>query len=496
MKITAALKAHLVSKGWVAADASDDAIRTAVGAKLMSGELTTEQVKEFSKESAPPKLDLADIVGKAVDKAVEGVLAKRRAEPAAPSHALSGLMQGGGDGAALLPGGDIRVKSPFERYSANRIVGKHATTGEPVVFLGRPVEHPSELDTVKLGAFMRYKLTRPGSPFSQLIRPLDESEKQLLDGICHTEKFWAEGRQDPLDMTLIDGMQAKAILDDGTSGGTNIIPYFFDNVPITFPLLFSELLPFVDISDVPIGDSTKGGSIGNPTVSWGSTEGTAFTLFNTASLIGAFATTFYPVVVGLEIGIDAASDTPMQLGTVVQNNIGMSFLQEMDNVIANGSGTDRPQGVFNASGTTAVAVTNPGGPLDVADAENLLFGVAKQYRAKPWNIRYLMNDVNYARLKSIQVSPTDARRVFGMNHEDYTIFNRPVAVQNNIANTNMAFVALMKYKLYRRRGWSLRTVTEGQTLALKNTILMVGRARFGGKLSDGAAMSVITTAPA
>lgn len=55
------------------------------------------------------------------------------------------------------------------------------------------------------------------------------------------------------------------------------------------------------------------------------------------------------------------------------------------------------------------------------------------------------------------------------------------------ANTYAAFVCLAKYRMYRRLGLEIRFEQGGQTLARANEVLMVYRARFGGKLMDAAA---------
>ena len=43
------------------------------------------------------------------------------------------------------------------------------------------------------------------------------------------------------------------ILDDATSGGTYVIPTFFDSMLITYPLLSGELFPYVTVVDMPKG---------------------------------------------------------------------------------------------------------------------------------------------------------------------------------------------------------------------------------------------------
>ncbi|MGE0607129.1 MAG: phage major capsid protein [Pirellulales bacterium] len=386
----------------------------------------------------------------------------------------------------------IRVKEPSEKFIGDRLVGKHVRTGEIVLDQkGRPVCLPAESDYAKIGAFVKQRAFRAG-----LGNDFPQNERDLLAEMVERDAWVGQignewGRH--------TGARVKALLGDsgGASGGVNLIPAVFDDAAITFPLLHSELLPYVDLRDVPKGSSIEGASIQNPTLAWGTSEGTALTVFNTASMVAAVNTSIFAVVCGVEMGREFLSDAAVDVGKTVAQLIGERLKEELDDVICNGNGADRPLGLFNSSGTSIIVQQSPSPTgWDVKDVEALLFGIGKQYRAnKGPSVRWVMNDTTYRRIRSLAISSSDQRRLFGMTHEDYVLFGRPVSIQNDISNRDVAFVDLSKYRLYRRLGGELRFSDQGQTLMLKNTALITFRGRYGGRLTDGAAMAEFNTAP-
>ncbi len=189
------------------------------------------------------------------------------------------------------------------------------------------------------------------------------------------------------------------------------------------------------------------------------------------------------------------ADSAVDIGRVLVENIGQKMLYELDNVIANGNGSDRPEGILTASGLSTPSSGNGNsGPVTVADLEALIFSVGKQYRNPSMRCRFLMNDTSYRRCRGIQVGASDQRRVLGMDHSSYMLLEHGVCVQNDVANTKMAFGALAKYRLYRRAGMEQRFVDGGATLARKNCVLLLVRGRFGGKVMDASAFAKITDA--
>ena len=381
--------------------------------------------------------------------------------------------------------GGARVKKPSERYSNTKSVAKHVRTGEPVRDeKGKQVETVSQLEYAKAGAFLKHRAARDGQP-----AVLDEHERELIAQMYESDKWVGKLGSDY--QTGIDGTRVKALIDDATSGGQEVVPEWFDDAVIQYPLLHSEILPRVDLRDVPRASSVEAASVSNPTVTWNTNDGTAIGLFDTQSLVAEINTSIHPVTCAVEVGRDFLSDAAVDVGRVLVENIGQRMLEELDKVIAVGDGSTQPEGILNASGITDIGNPAGGDGADpqVDDYETLMFSVGKQYRNAAMRPAFLASDVSYSRARGINVGATDARRVFGMEHNSYELFQYPYVINNSIANTQAAFGALAKYRLYRRQAQEVRFTSEGKELALKNLTLLVVRGRFGGKVVDANAFS-------
>ncbi len=376
-------------------------------------------------------------------------------------------------------GGSVRVKRASERYSTTKSVGSHATTGRPVVYAGREVEQPSQLEAAKSGVLLKVVAQRAGMPAE-----LTEHEKGLLNDMLEHDS-WC-GKIGGEYQTGIPGSRIKALINDATSGGLEVVPEFFDSQVVTYPLLHSELLPRVDLIDVGRGSKIETGAISTPTAVWGTAEGTEMGLFDTTGLVAELDCDVHPVSTAIEIGRDLLADSPVALGSVLTRLIGERMLAEVDRVIAVGNGSTEPQGLFNASGITDIG--NPAGgdgaAPQVSDYETLLFSVPKQYRQQNLQPSFVANDITYSRLRGIPVGAADERRVFGMAIENYQVFDRKFCVSNNVQNNLAAFGCLKKYRLYRRQGQEVRFESGGKELARKNLTLLIVRGRFGGRVVD------------
>lgn len=378
-----------------------------------------------------------------------------------------------------------RVKRPSERYSTTKSVAKHAKSGMPVRDeRGREVQSVSELEYAKAGVFLKHRAARDGQPAM-----LHEHERELLAEMFEKDT-WC-GKFGHSYETGIPGARIKTLLDDSTSGGGEVVPEWFDSAIITFPLLHSELLPRIDLRDVPRGSSVEGASIGNPTVTWGTPEGTAISPFDTASLVAGIDTTIHPVTCAVEIGRDFLSDAAVDVGRVLVENIGQRLLAELDRVIVKGSGVIEPTGIFTTSGL--IDIGNPAGGAgaapQVGDYEEMLFSVEKQYRNPSMRCAFFANDITYSRARGIAVGASDARRVFGLDESSYTLLEHPFLISNDLGNAYAGFGALAKYRLYRRAAQEVRFTSEGRELSLKNQTLLVVRGRYGGKVMDPNAFS-------
>ncbi|MGE3405175.1 MAG: phage major capsid protein [Pirellulales bacterium] len=483
------LKAHAVDPQW----------RNAAGAAALALQKDlARETGDDGPDARDAKLNAARTQADAIDS-LAGKLVDRiggRALPAQQVGPDPDEVFAAGWKARNLSQGDAnmsRVKEPSERFVGERLIGKHVRTGEIVLDANRkPVCLPSESDFAKIGAFIKHRAVRSGFDVN-----IPEHERELYKEMLDND-VWVG--QHGGEWGAFKGASVKAVLNEsGGSGGAGLVPRVFDDAIVQFPLLHSELLPYIDLKDVPRGATIDTASINAPTLTWsGGPEGTAFSLFNTANMVAAISTSIFAVVCGVEFGRDLLADSAVNVGETIADAIGQRLLQELDRVIAYGDGTTEPQGIFLASGTTTVPQQSPSPTgWDVTDVEALLFGLAKQYRAnKGPSVRFVMNDTTYRRIRSLAISASDQRRMFGMTHEDYMLFNRPVSINANVPNTKCAFVDLSKYRMYRRLGAESRFTQEGQTLALKNTALLTFRGRYGGKLMDGSAMAQLITAPA
>lgn len=421
----------------------------------------------------------------------------------------------------------VRVKGAHEQYDATKkslTFPEYTQQGAKHCFAGRRlfeggdrgmrfIDEPSELEKAISGAFIKFSLAKSNhgqAPHPRLA--MTDHDHDLMQyalreskwcGVLQAGKGGDEGGKGAgtevpgsigLDVKgqKLTGMMQKALLDDSTSGGLEAAPIFFDDMLITTPLLSGELFPKVNVVNITRGRRIEGVSAGNVTLS-AATEGTAISLFNTANFIAAFDTTIFVCMGVIEIGLDFLSDSPIDVSAHVADSYQRQLLKWLDDQIADGDGTTEPEGIMQASGTTTVNSTNgAGGGWTVGDMEALLFGVAKQFKQgyDPGRIGYAGNETTYSRVRGIAVGTTDARRVFGMTHEDYQIFNRFYGINASFGNREQVFGNWARYRMYRRMGATVRWETGGSTLLRTNTGLMVMRSRWGGQLEDGSAFSV------
>jgi len=406
----------------------------------------------------------------------------------------------------------ITVKEAAKQYSTtkkgavyptnvgiNGAKGQHPFAGQPVRLDGVSLDHPSDRDKAIALAWLRYmtQRTNKGGDLPQWLRMTDH-DRELVYFALHNEKWTgllkSHGEVSSINRAKLSEFQVKTLLDDSTSGGIEITPVVFDDALILIPVLYGELFPYVNVVNIARGRRIKGGSVINPTFTSGVGEGTAITPFNTASYVSAFDTAVYPAVAAIELGQDFEEDSPVDLGGQVIEQFGLKALEWLDRVIAVGNGYNEPLGIFNATAATVLnSVYGAGGPLTVSDFEGLMLqGLAKQYRAEPGAfLAYVGNDYTYRKGVSIPVGPGDERRVFGMDHADYTILKTPFKVQNDIPDGYLAYANLRRYRMYRRLGMQVRVETGGRQLALSNTRLIVVRMRYGGQPEIGGAFGVM-----
>jgi len=289
------------------------------------------------------------------------------------------------------------------------------------------------------------------------------------------------------------------LIDDGASGGLEAAPIVFDDQVIQAPLLNGELFPLVNQVPIDRGRRIEGVATGTVTGSWGGVDDSPIALFTTTSYVTAFDTTIYRWQGAIRIGLDFLSDTPIDFGQHVTQQYGERLLEDLDDVIAAGNGTTQPEGIINKAGTTSVAW---GGATSIGNYESLRFGVVKaEHKNAGASAVFCGTETSYARMKALPVGASDARRLFNnqfpvAGYDGYQLMERPYKINGSLTNAQIFYAILSKYRMYRRRGLTMRTSQEGDTLLRNNEMLITCTARYGGQLERGACAAKTTTAPA
>ena len=547
--MTEALKKWLVTNCGVKVDAMDDEFTKAAGNALANGTLPVEDYAKMTEEKEKKeanefvkKLDtIADSMGKLVtlltpkeekkeekkEEAEKGEKSKEKKETKTETKEkkmsnLAKMIAGMGGTPTEIDGKDIdvRVKEAAEMYSTTKSAmhypsdvisrkgstRRHPLAGQRMIDFtdyGRPLDTASERDKAIAGAYSKFIINRAVMKGNRRFgfEGLPQHDKELLYYAMENENWniW-QGEDNYADKSrkLLPHEQ-KALIDDAISGGLEAAPIVFDDQVIETPLLYGELFPQVNTIPLDRGRRIEGVAAGTVTGSWGGVDDTAISLFNTASYVSAFDTTIYRWQGAVRIGLDFLSDSPIDFGAHFTRQYGERLLEDLDDVIATGNGTTQPEGIMNKTGTTSVAF---GGATTIGAYETLRFSVAKNEHGA--NVKgsavFCGTETSYQRAMAIPVGASDARRlsqtVTMPNYDGYRWMERPYKINESLTNSQIFYAILARYRMYRRRGFYVRTSTEGDTLIRANELLIVAMARYGGQLERGACASITTTAPA
>jgi HK97 family phage major capsid protein len=399
----------------------------------------------------------------------------------------------------------FRSKSALTFPQVTKAGRPHVLAGKPVLDMGRPIDESSELDKAVAGVYAKLLCAtgQRGGSKSMGFNALPEHDREIL--FYAMDKMNWVGSTDGGDYADIKGRrltphEQKALIDDSTSGGLEAAPIVFDDQVIQTPLLHGELFPLVNQIPLDRGRRIEGVATGTVTASWGGIDDSAIDLFDTTSYVSAFDTTIYRWQGAFQIGLDFLSDTPIDFGAHVTAQYGERLLEDLDDVIAVGNGTTQPQGVINRAGVTSVSW---GGATSIGNYESLRFGVHKREHkgTVASSAVFIGTETSYSRVKALSVGASDARRLFNnqfpvAGYDGYQLMERPYKINESLTNAQIFYAILAKYRMYRRRGLTMRTSQEGDTLIRNNELLMVAMARYGGQLERGAVAAKTTTAPA
>lgn len=527
MKVTTQLVKHLCDtlgldkKHLDASTRVDAEVSAFVTDKMVSGELGIDKVKELTADvevkSASSAVD--QLVRDAVTKALGGVNlgggeSKKDGKPGSADVAKGASVDGTKDA------GDARVKSAVEMYSHNRSTVTYSKSTNPAARKafgeatavvdpnGNVLNIPSQRDKAIAGAWFKHLINKSAASNGKQLPAgmrMTEHEKSLVRWAVENCEFVGPiGNNDDDNADCehefhcekaVSDLHKKALLDDATSGGLEAVPIEFDAAVIMAPLLYGELFPLIDFQQVS-RRRMEGYQIGEFTFS-NTPEGTSITTFTTTSFISAFDTTINPITGACDVGLDFLEDSPANIGAQLNTRWSQGFMKEMDRQIAVGTGTGEMTGLTVTAGITSVSAVASSLPYKVDEAEGLLFAVPVQYRRiSGQRAVFLSNDVVYRRFRSIPVGTSDARRVYGMNYEDYMLAGHPHKIHASLGNAHAGFHCLDRFRGYRRSGYSVNVVgMTDRDNALKNQQTIVVRARYGGQMTLAAASAVCTNLP-
>ncbi len=528
MKITAKLVEWLVKECGIKADASQDEMKAAAAKAMVEGKLPGEKYVELTKDPDAEKATALetklDRMADALEKAVAAMAkpaekeAGKAAAPAATKEAkteskMAKLFRMGG---SVEDWDDARVKGAIERYSdEGRTKLFHPSTtkeGRPNPLANSPVrdfaesEGGRDLDSLTdrdkavagaWGQYMFRSIHMKSRSAAWAATP--PHQKEVILWAMDNQKWSGESEQGYIVERKLTDMEQKALIDDATSGGVEAVPIIFDDMLVTTPILNGEFFPLVNQVPLDRGRRIQGAAMSNPSIEWGGVDDTAITLFDTASFVSAFDTTIYRGQGAFWFGLDFLSDTPIDFAQRITEKYGDAMLAEMDKVVCVGNGTTQPEGVMTKSGTGSVSFS---GTTSIAGYESLLFGV----HVREWNPALMRTMVfggtwtSYARAKAIPVGASDYRRLSNTvsmpNYKDRQWMDFPYRISTSMTNSQLFFAVLGKYRMYRRRGLTMRSSVEGDTLIRRNEMLLACTFRFGGQLERGAVAAVATDAPA
>lgn len=538
--MNATLKAFLVEKHGLAADADDAAAKTLAKSKVASGEIDlddytamltpkagtaspVDRLAELLKQKGAVTVGATAATPEEVDAIARASMANAAGSqglprgtesPVDPSKVFGGAVNHANEDNGSGGGSNPRVKRASEQYDStkSRKIYPHETflghkswnplAGQDVTFEGRPAYNQSQLEKAQSGVWIKHQLYA-GAGMRNM---LNDHEKDLLAELLQKGEFVGDYHDPNADggsvylrqPRKLAGWQQKAYLEDTTSGGSYLIPYFFDVDLVTYPLLYGELFPGVDLRELPTSNQVKTPTLANLTTAAGPAEdgSTAITLQTTTSLSTVLTNNVVPFTGSILIGRDMLADTPISLEEEFMKLFNVSQLQYLDYQIALGDGTTGITGIFTTSGTkTATAANSTAGPWTVTDFENIIAALPKQYRSGPKPTVWVSPDSQYFRARGIKVSSTDQRRIFGYTLDDYKFYNRLWKIENDIGTAKLGYGRLDLFRLFRRKGLQLETSIVGKTLMLLNEALIVARSRWAGSVVDANGWVLVTNAP-
>jgi HK97 family phage major capsid protein len=511
---TSAIKAVLVEKNWASADADEATVKRIAGERVKSGEWSVDDyTATVAGTKTAPGPTVAQVQGMVDKNILDPRFQRRQDSEVQPAQVFAGAADKGFSNASGRV--DVRkasdafdgtqLRKVYPKKGTNGLRWDHAWAGQDVTYndpiVGpKPLYHMSERQKAQMGAWVRWQTQKMVK--MPLMREHDwQLLRELLD-----EAEWVGDTFNPSTAQMeyvgtprkLTQWEIKTMLEDGTSGGTNLVPYFYDVELVTFPLLFGQLAPYVDEKDLPVSNQVKVPTHQNLVINEGPAEGDSpgITLQTTTSLAGIYTVNVFNATGAITAGRFLLEDSPIRLQETWTSLYQAALLNFLDSEIAAGAGTSFITGLVNTSSPgTYTAQNATAGPVTVSDVQDMIATMPVQYRMpndKP-KLAWICRDALYWHIRNIPVassggSITDQRLIYGYNWADYELEDVRVAIVDGyntaaaLASSTLMLARLDKYRLWRRKGATFEISTEGKTLMLANELLLTIRARYAGTM--------------
>lgn len=521
-----ALKAFLCEKFGLPTDADEAATKKLAAEKLASGELPHDKYLELITPKAAELSPLDKLVSAIASKlnipaqsaASQVLTAEQVQASAAATVNAHGLGQAAVPDSQVTPEklfapaaaaaasgahGQPRVKRASEKYGTTKsrkvypqFLGgrdhgvKHPMAGLDATVGGTPAYDQSEVERAKSGAFQRFLIQR------SIREPLmtDEDTDLLMESLEKDlwvgDAFSAAGPNEYQRPKHLSELQKKTFLSDSASGGSSLVPYYFDMDLVTYPKLNGELFPFVDLKDLNETNQVKTPTLNNLTVSAGPSEGDSpgITLQTTTGLAAVLTSNVLNATGAITVGRDFLTDSPLALQDELMKSYQRVLSNFLDQQIAAGDGTTFILGIFNTSSTkTYTAQNSTAGPVTVKDVKAMIFALPAEYRKQNLPTFFVGVDALYSRIRGIVTGLSgDQRLVYGYNFEDYSLENHPFKItdSSSVSGSQLAFGRMDKYRMWRRKGMTFEASTQGKTLMTANEAIITMRSRWAGQVID------------
>lgn len=273
---------------------------------------------------------------------------------------------------------------------------------------------------------------------------------------------------------LEDESVKKALAEGVDASGGYLVPTELRReIVMRLPDL-SELYPFC--RKIPVTTKTeKVPTLATDvTMSWGS-ENTKFT--ESTPQFGQKPFDMNRVDALAKTSRELLADAIVDLTSFLTDLFADAAAAERDKMIAIGSGSGRPEGVYYAAGISAVAV---GGAISYDKLIDIYSALAKKYRR---SARWIMNNTQVQRISKLK--DDDGRPLWrpGLAEDrPDLLLGRPISEQVDLPNSFIGFGNLNYYWLLEREDMSFESTTVAGEAFEKHQLWLKAWERYDGKV--------------